>query len=150
VRRSARHISAVGASGTVGQSRRKSDHVKERGNTEGLKSVHVLREGEELNAELQLVDLYYFVWVAVGYTLFTTGRFLAGPIPPHRPICKGRRRRTAGSARLGRDRQACRPPGRRREYGAHIRRVRTEAHGQLPCLRHYAARVRRVRFFSHR
>src|SRR5437899_1859257 len=36
------------------------------------------------------------------------------------------------------------------EHGAHIRRVRTEAHGQLPCLRHYAARVRRVRFFSHR
>ena len=35
-----------------------------------------------------------------------------------------------------------------REHGAHIRRVRAEAHSQLRCLRDYAARVRRVRFFS--
>src|SRR5262249_21647353 len=97
----------------------------------------IVQEGARFYAEAQLVSVSCSVCFTVRSTSSTTARLLAGPIPPFRAVCSRRPERAAGSARLGRDWQACGPPGRGWEHGAHIRRVRSEAHGKLPCLRHY-------------
>ncbi len=55
-----------------------------------------------------------------------------------------RRRRSTGSARLGRLRSAPGLIGGRRQHGARIRRFRSKAGGKFPCLWHYAPWVRRV------
>src|SRR6266571_6891986 len=108
----------------------------------------IAQEGKVLYGALHSVRRSYTVYCAASSTLFTAVRLLAGPVLPHRTICKRGQKRSAGSARLGRFWRTCGPPGRGRAHSARIRRVRTEAHGRLPCLRHYAARVRRVQFFS--
>ena len=69
---------------------------------------------------------------------------MARPITSHGQFCNDRRRRSTGSARLGRLRSAPGLIGGRRQHGARIRRFRSKAGGKFPCLWHYAPWVRRV------
>src|SRR6266545_1662724 len=98
----------------------------------------MVREGEEIYAATPSVRRSSTPYCPADSGLFTAAHLLAGPIAPHYSVRNRGQERSAGSARLGRFWQASGLAGRGREYGARIRRVRTEAHGQLPCLRHYA------------
>ncbi len=87
------------------------------------------RKEENSYTGLQSVRWSYPVHCTARSAFGPAVRLLAGPVAPFRTIRSHRPERPAGSARLGRGRQACGPPGRRWEHCACLRRVRTDAHG---------------------